>query len=140
MFSRRRISVALIALIVLVLGGWLVRDVTAVDGNPPGGGSLPGADSGLQVVALSSLPPEVSQTWQLIQHGGPFPYPGKDGTTFGNRERLLPEKASGYYREYTVDTPGSADRGARRLVTGQEHELYYTSDHYASFEVVDPRR
>ncbi|PXY20427.1 ribonuclease N [Prauserella sp. PE36] len=140
MLSRRRISVALVGLIVLVLGGWLIRDVMAVDAPPTGPGSLPGADSGLEVVSLSSLPPEAEETWRLIEQGGPFPYPAKDGTTFGNRESVLPEKPSGYYREYTVETPGSPDRGARRLVTGDGDELYYTGDHYASFLVVDPRR
>ena len=59
---------------------------------------------------------------------------------FDNREKRLPGKKSGYYHEYTVKTPGSADRGARRLITGQAHELYYTGDHYASFVVVDPAR
>ncbi|MFC4001404.1 ribonuclease domain-containing protein [Prauserella oleivorans] len=138
--SRRRISVALIGLIVLALGGWLVREVTAVDGPVGGTGSLPGADSGLPVAALSTLPPEVERTWRLIEEGGPFPYPDQDGTIFGNRERLLPAKPAGYYREYTVETPGSPDRGTRRLVTGSEDELYYTGDHYQSFVVVDTRR
>lgn len=59
---------------------------------------------------------------------------------FGNREGILPRKPSGYYHEYTVPTPGSPDRGARRLVTGEGGEVYYTADHYASFVVVDPRR
>ncbi|WP_199434932.1 ribonuclease domain-containing protein [Qaidamihabitans albus] len=139
MFSRRRISAALIGLLVLALGGWIVRDV-AVGGPETGPGSLPGADSGLRVVALSALPPEAGDTWRLIEAGGPYPYPESDGTTFGNREKLLPEKPSGYYREYTVETPGSPDRGARRLVTGEQRELYYTGDHYVSFVVVDPHR
>ncbi|PRX47238.1 ribonuclease [Prauserella shujinwangii] len=138
MLSRRRISAALLGLIVLVLIGWLIQDVLADDTTRTG--TLPGAESGLPVEALSSLPPEAGRTWTLIEQGGPFPYPGKDGTTFGNREKLLPEKPAGYYREYTVVTPGSADRGARRLVTGNGRELYYTADHYASFVVVDPGR
>ncbi|PXY27547.1 ribonuclease domain-containing protein [Prauserella muralis] len=140
MLSRRRISAALIGLLVLVIGGWLVQEVVAVNDPAEHRGSLPGAGSGLEVVPLSSLPEEVDQTWRLIERGGPFPYPDRDGTVFGNREKLLPEKPSGYYREYTVPTPGSADRGPRRLVTGEERELYYTGDHYASFVVVDPRR
>lgn len=139
MFSRRRISVALVGLILLALIGWLVGELTTGGGSDAEGGSLPGADSDLEVVRLAELPPEVDETWTLIQRGGPFPYPDKDGATFGNRERLLPTKPSGYYREYTVETPGSTDRGARRLVTGSQDELYYTRDHYESFAVVDTR-
>ena len=129
--SRRRITTALVGLLVLVVVGWFVRDVTGPQHQ------VPGAESGLPVRPISSLPPEVEQTWELINRGGPFPFPEKDGTVFGNREELLPNKPRGYYREYTVPTPGSSDRGARRLVTGEESELYYTSDHYESFVVVD---
>jgi ribonuclease T1 len=83
------------------------------------------------------LPPEAQQTERLIRSGGPFPY-AKDGTVFGNRERLLPSRPRGQYREYTVKTPGSADRGARRIVCGgakptQPDACFYTQDHYASF-------
>lgn len=140
MFSRRRISAALIGLILLAVGGWFLQDALAVDDAHRAPGSLPGADSGLPVESLSSLPPEVGRTWTLIERGGPFPYPGRDGAIFGNREKLLPQKQSGYYREYTVETPGSEGRGPRRLVTGEEDEVYYTPNHYASFVVVDPRR
>ncbi len=89
-------------------------------------------------VALSALPPEVKTTHRLILNGGPFPHQ-KDGTVFGNRERQLPNKARGYYREYTVRTPGSRDRGARRIVCGgkppaQPESCFYTADHYASFQ------
>lgn len=90
-------------------------------------------DDRLPTVTLAQLPPEARQTIQLIDRGGPFPY-DKDGSTFGNRERLLPEQPQGYYREYTVVTPGSPDRGARRIVAGQGGELYYTDDHYDSFK------
>lgn len=88
-------------------------------------------------VALSALPAEAQQTQRLIHAGGPFPY-SKDGTVFGNRERLLPRRARGFYREYTVPTPGSRDRGARRIVCGglepvRPEACYYTGDHYASF-------
>ncbi|ASR35094.1 ribonuclease N [Prauserella marina] len=140
MLSRRRISAALIGLIVLVLGGWLIKDVIAAGDSSDAPGSVPGAESGLQVEPLSSLPEQADETYRLIEQDGPFPYPERDGTVFGNRERLLPEQESGYYREYTVPTPGSADRGARRLVEGEADELYYTADHYASFVVVDPSR
>jgi ribonuclease T1 len=88
-------------------------------------------------VALAELPPEAQQTERLIRAGGPFPY-SKDGVTFGNRERLLPRRERGYYREYTVPTPGSRNRGARRIVCGgtppvKPEVCYYTEDHYASF-------
>ena len=88
-------------------------------------------------VALSELPEEAQTTERLIRAGGPFPYP-KDGTVFGNRERLLPAQPRGYYREYTVRTPGARDRGARRIVCGGHRVMrpetcYYTGDHYASF-------
>jgi ribonuclease T1 len=88
-------------------------------------------------VALSELPVEARQTDQLIRKGGPFAY-AKDGSVFGNRERLLPANARGYYREYTVKTPGARDRGARRIVCGGSQPTmpdacYYTGDHYASF-------
>ena len=91
----------------------------------------------LPQVSVSSLPAEAQQTVRLIHNGGPFPYP-KDGIVFGNNERLLPGKARGYYREYTVPTPGSHDRGARRVVCGgtqprNPDTCYYTADHYASF-------
>lgn len=92
-------------------------------------------------VALAHLPPEAQHTLRLIQRGGPFPYPRKDGSTFGNFEKRLPPQARGYYREYTVPTPGSRDRGARRIIAGHGRngdvttsgEYYYTDDHYRSF-------
>jgi ribonuclease T1 len=85
-----------------------------------------------QVVAIAELPPEARQTLERIRKGGPFPY-RNDGTTFGNRERSLPQREHGYYREYTVPTPGARDRGARRIVAGRNAEYYYTDDHYDSF-------
>ena len=92
---------------------------------------------GVETVALAQLPPEARATERLIRDGGPFPY-RKDGTVFGNRERLLPRHNRGYYREYTVKTPGVRHRGARRIVCGgavptQPEACYYTQDHYASF-------
>lgn len=140
MLSRRRISAALLGLILLVIGGWLVKDVLAVGDPQPDPGSLPGADSGLEVTPLSSLPPEAERTWTLIERGGPFPYPDIDGTTFGNRESSLPQLPAGYYKEYAVETPGAGGPGPRRLVTGKRDEVYYTSDHYVSFVVVDTER
>lgn len=90
---------------------------------------------GISQVGISQLPPEVQTTVNLIAKGGPFTY-SKDATEFKNREGLLPIQSSGYYREYTVDTPGVADRGSRRLITGNNAELYYTPDHYNSFQEI----
>lgn len=88
--------------------------------------------------ALAGLPPEAIATLELIQRGGPFPY-RQDGTVFQNRERLLPQKPRGYYREYTVPTPGAGNRGARRWVTGGDppQVFYYTDDHYRSFRLIE---
>ena len=94
----------------------------------------------LGTVALAALPTEARTTHRLILAGGPFPY-RKDGTVFGNRERLLPRAQRGFYREYTVPTPGSRDRGARRIVCGGQQPTapeacFYTADHYASFKLI----
>lgn len=97
------------------------------------------APAGMAVVPLSQLPPQAADTYHLVLRGGPFPY-SRDGVVFGNRERLLPQHSSGYYHEYTVPTPASNDRGARRLVVGAAGEVYYTADHYASFRFVDVTR
>lgn len=88
--------------------------------------------AGAGEVSVADLPAEARATLALIEAGGPFPYQ-QDARTFGNRERLLPRRSHGYYREYTVTTPGARDRGARRIVAGKGGELYYTSDHYRSF-------
>lgn len=137
MTSRLRITVALVGMIVLVLGGWLVQEATDTAAPSDASGPLPGVESGLPVEPLSSLPPEAEDTWRLVESDGPFPYPDRDGSVFGNREQLLPERPRGYYEEYTVPTPGESDRGARRLVTGDGAEVFYTADHYDSFVVVD---
>jgi guanyl-specific ribonuclease Sa len=124
MGSRRRITLALIGLVVLVVVGWFVRDAV-------------GTHDAMATKPLSALPAEATSTWKLIQKGGPFKS-ARDGVVFENREKLLPAKPASYYHEYTVTTPGSDDRGARRLIYGQAKELYYTEDHYVSFVVVDP--
>ena len=92
-------------------------------------------------MALADLPREAQATHERIRSGGPYPYP-KDGSVFGNRERVLPPEHRGYYREYTVQTDGARERGARRIVCGGREPLspaacYYTDDHYASFCEVD---
>ena len=90
------------------------------------------APNGIREVAAVQLPAEARGTVELIRKGGPFPYE-RDGVVFGNFERQLPVQPRGYYREYTVRTPGTKSRGARRIVAGKGGELYYTDDHYKSF-------
>ena len=94
----------------------------------------------IESVSVAELPPQGQGMVSLIYKGGPFRY-DKDGTVFGNRERLLPNKDRGYYREYTVKTPGERTRGARRIVCGgliptTPDACYYTDDHYASFRKI----
>lgn len=89
-------------------------------------------DQVLPVVQVDDIPREARETLTLIKRGGPFPY-RRDGVVFSNRERRLPAQPSGYYREYTVPTPGARDRGARRIVSGTPGEFYYTDDHYNTF-------
>jgi guanyl-specific ribonuclease Sa len=91
-------------------------------------------DNRVGTIPAAALPEEARTTLKLIDAGGPFPY-RRDGIVFQNRERRLPEQAKGYYREYTVQTPGSRDRGAQRIITGGRPPavFYYTADHYKSF-------
>ncbi|MFJ9949899.1 ribonuclease domain-containing protein [Kitasatospora sp. NPDC091207] len=103
----------------------------------PAGGWVP-ADPALADVCRTKLPTQALDTLGLIARGGPYPY-RSDGIVFENRENRLPRKASGYYHEYTVVTPGSGDRGARRVVTGGIGEQYWTADHYGSFQEIDAR-
>ncbi|MEU8531189.1 MULTISPECIES: ribonuclease domain-containing protein [Streptomyces] len=117
--------------------GLLVGCSSAASGARAPAAPTPTGTSGLPVVRVSELPPEARETLRLIAAGGPFPYE-KDGAVFGNFERILPPHKRGYYREYTVRTPGEDDRGARRIVTGRGGEDYYTDDHYASFREVLP--
>jgi len=124
--GRRRYRWLLLLLVAGLLLAWMLVDGTGGDGATD-------PESGLPVVQVSALPPEAAHTLELIDRGGPFPEPEHDGGTFENREALLPEQPMGYYKEYTVPTPGSDDRGARRIVAGEGGELYYTGDHYSSF-------
>lgn len=83
-------------------------------------------------VAAAQLPREALQTLDAIKRGGPFAF-DRDGVVFGNYERHLPARERGYYREYTVPTPGAKNRGARRIVAGRHAEYYYSDDHYRTF-------
>ncbi|MHC0433203.1 guanyl-specific ribonuclease [Streptomyces sp. O3] len=134
---RRRPLVFLLALLsaaALLLGGCATPAGTGTTGGPSAS-ATPDWAAGMATVRAAELPPEARETLRLIDAGGPFPY-DKDGTVFGNFERLLPRQQRGYYREYTVRTPGERTRGARRLVTGDGGETYYTHDHYTSFKAV----
>ena len=139
----RRITRALalcIALLGLQLAAWSAGDVQ-------GWGWAQGRerytenrrDQAMPSVRTGELPREAQHTLQLIRLGGPFPY-AKDGIVFGNYEHILPQRRRGYYREYTVPTPGSRNRGAQRLVCGGPPRTpdlcYYTHDHYASFQAI----
>lgn len=122
-----KLALAIATTAVLAAPAWWAAEARA---------PLPTAPAVIEPVALSTLPPQAQRTQRLILQGGPFPYE-KDGTVFHNRERLLPLHPRGYYREYTVKTPGSPDRGARRIVCGgtpptAPETCYYTADHYAS--------
>jgi len=114
----------------------------AITGSPlaQAWGGMDGlAQDGAATVQVTQLPRQGRETYELIRRGGPFPY-DKDGAVFGNRERQLPAERRGYYREYTVTTPGSRDRGARRIVCGgparAPYACYYTADHYANFRKI----
>lgn len=124
-----------IFLVIPLLGGLLVvtggSDDSPSTTSPATFASLPQV-SDLPAVQLDELPPEAIETLSLIAQDGPFPY-DRDGLVFQNREGILPEQPEGYYREYTVPTPGEDDRGARRLVVGSSNEVFYTDDHYESF-------
>jgi ribonuclease T1 len=140
----RRPLLALVLLGVLLGGGYLLSALRSdSDAHPALGriASTPAraSESGLVTVPASVLPAEAQQTLQLIDRGGPFPYP-RDGGVFGNVERILPAQPRGWYREYTVPTPGASDRGARRIVAGRDGTRYYTADHYESFALVDRGR
>ncbi|HLS05057.1 MAG TPA: ribonuclease domain-containing protein [Wenzhouxiangella sp.] len=135
-FRRLKFTIALIAVVGLLLAwqaGWLPSGLT--DGVP--GRVQVYSDEGLP----GFLPPEAGPVIDRIRAGGPWPHT-QDGSTFYNRERLLPSRPQGYYREFTVPTPGARTRGARRIVTGGHppEVYYYTADHYKSFrrfEVAD---
>ncbi|GHE01107.1 ribonuclease domain-containing protein [Streptomyces alanosinicus] len=120
-----RIGAAAALLSALLVGGTV--SATTADASAQSVGSI----------CYGDLPSQAHDTLDLIAQGGPYPY-SQDGVVFSNREGVLPSQSSGYYHEYTVITPGSPTRGARRIVTGEQNqEDYYTSDHYATFNLVD---
>jgi ribonuclease T1 len=130
---------------VAKVGGWALAAALAVAASTflvqprsPATASLPG--SSVASVAYAALPRQGQEVMGQIRSGGPFRYE-KDGTVFGNRERLLPGQTRGYYREYTVPTPGLDHRGARRIVCGGQEPrkpdaCFYTEDHYSSFRLI----
>ena len=113
---------------VLTLASFIAPSAVSAFENAP---SLSGE------ITVAQLPKEGRDTLALIRKGGPYPY-SKDGTIFSNRERALVKQPRGYYREYTVKTPGARDRGARRIICGgkQQLECFYTADHYATFKKI----
>ncbi|AKJ09819.1 ribonuclease [Streptomyces incarnatus] len=120
-----RIGAAAALLSALLVGGTV--SATTADAAASSAGSI----------CYGNLPSQAHDTLDLIAKGGPYPY-SQDGTVFSNKEGVLPSESYGYYHEYTVITPGSPTRGARRIVTGeQSQEDYYTSDHYATFNLID---
>jgi len=128
------IAVALIAAAYLI-GGAQGAGEPALNDAPGSSSPSHSAPASAGVIGVDSLPQEARTTLQLIESDGPFPY-SKDGTVFHNYEGVLPEKPDGYYREYTVVTPGASDRGARRVVAGNKGERYYTDDHYSTFKLI----
>lgn len=159
---RRRKTQPLVFVIValaVVLTGWWQQQQSGTPAPPPSAvegpapSTLEGAPAGPAASApprasspsrLETIPdtipererPQLEETLRLIARGGPFPH-AKDGTVFQNRENRLPARPRGYYREYTVPTPGARNRGARRVVQGKDGDTWYTSDHYNSFVRID---
>ncbi|WP_191877743.1 ribonuclease domain-containing protein [Streptomyces filipinensis] len=127
----------LLAFVLAVLLGGCSSGAHSGPGTRPSatGVSGPAWAHGMATVREAQLPAGARGTLALIDKGGPYPY-ARDGVVFGNFEGRLPRHQRGYYHEYTVTTPGSHDRGARRIVTGQGGEIYYTDDHYNSFRAV----
>ncbi|SHG07189.1 ribonuclease domain-containing protein [Streptoalloteichus hindustanus] len=133
--AAKALVVSLFAVLGLV-GGLASPALAAPEATASLASASCGDTSDFRKVKLSSLPKQAADTVRLIKNDGPFPYP-QDGTVFKNREKILPKCPKGYYHEYTVKTPGSSHRGARRIVTGDDGEYFYTSDHYRSFVLVN---
>ena len=129
------VAVVLAALVVQAARGGQPTGATSSGRDPTVTATPGGTDpaSGLRWIDEAALPAGGKKTLALIRAGGPYPYPRSDNQTFTNREGLLPRESRSYYKEFTVITPGSGDRGARRIITGSSGEKYWTDDHYASF-------
>jgi ribonuclease T1 len=125
---RRRLGLRSLVLIPALAAAGLMA--------PAAGASTTLSPLSTGTICHSTLPSQADDTLQLIDEGGPYPYP-EDGEVFQNREGVLPSESTGYYHEYTVVTPGSPDRGARRIVTAESGTDYYTSDHYTTFDAID---
>ncbi|MBO2446846.1 ribonuclease [Actinomadura barringtoniae] len=126
-------------LVPLLAAGLSGTAAYADTGSHAGTGVHATVDAAIPPICESTLPSQADDTIALIDKGGPYPYP-QDGTVFDNREGLLPQESSGYYHEYTVKTPGSSTRGARRIITSDDlgHDgMYWTADHYESFSTID---
>ena len=138
----RRIAIPILVLLAIAVFAWSQQRMSEHGPIAPAATHASANASTLPAAASSdALPAEAAETLALIRHGGPFPH-RQDGVVFENRERELPVQPRGYYREYTVDTPGAHDRGARRIITGGEPPVayYYTDDHYRSFRTLEPTR
>lgn len=135
---RSRIVTMLLGLLVALAGGFgLTAPAVGAEPAPVAVAQAECGDtSGFDTTPLGELPPEATDTYDLIQSDGPYPYP-EDDTVFQNREGILPDCEEGYYHEYTVETPGLDHRGARRIVAGSGGEYFYTSDHYESFTLIE---
>ena len=121
-----------VPLLALLIAAALALALVGCGGSSSKSASPALKPAGMSAIAEANLPAEARDVIKRIDDGGTFQY-RQDGVTFQNREKRLPAEPGGYYREYTVTTPGEADRGARRLILGREGELYYTPDHYRSF-------
>jgi guanyl-specific ribonuclease Sa len=132
----RRYGWILIAFALFAAWAWRPQAPAPIERPVPI--AVPDARDARPAAADAALPADARETLRRIREGGPFPY-RQDGGAFQNRERLLPLRPRGWYREYTVDTPGSRDRGARRIVAGGDppSEFWYTADHYRSFRRID---
>ena len=135
---RRRLGLRSLVVIPALATAGLMAPAAAYASATTGTHSVSSTISVLSTgdICHSDLPPEADDTLALIDAGGPYPYPQDDGV-FENREGVLPAEPTGYYHEYTVVTPGSPDRGARRIVTAESGTDYYTSDHYSTFDAID---
>ncbi|WP_235010039.1 ribonuclease domain-containing protein [Mycobacterium sp. 3519A] len=129
--SRRRIAIIALLVLAVAVGGWALLRTNSADPQPTSTGGVP-------TCPIATLPREAAETVRAIHSGGPFPFPRNDGVVFGNREGHLPDRAKGYYHEYTVISPGADNRSTKRIVTGglpltSPSQYFYTGDHYDSF-------